>query len=98
MTIEDEADDFVSFWEDAHDHAPVMPQEVSWEILEDWGVGNSISFDQSRLKTGRTVLQLLSKRRMLWLKQLEIEGVVTPHRPPQQNSALKPGPKCPKWS
>ena len=77
MTIEDEASNFVSFWEDAHNPAPVMPQDVSWEILEDWGVGNSISFDQSRLKTGRTVLQLLSKRRMLWLKQLEIEGQIS---------------------
>lgn len=89
MTIEQEADDFISSWENAHDTNPVMPQDVSWDVLEEWGVGNSISFDQSNIKTGRTILQLLSKRRLLWLKQLEIEGQISgenqfkswPHHP-----------------
>ena len=59
MAMPDEAEDFISLWDDSHAGNPVYPQEVDWDELESWAVGNSISFDQSRIKTGRVIMQLL---------------------------------------
>ena len=72
MALIDEANDFISLWDDAHEDNPVDPREIDWDELESWAVGNSVSFDQSRIKTGRVIMQLLVKRRHLWLKQQDI--------------------------
>ena len=74
MALSDEASDFISIWDESHAGNPVYPQEVDWDELESWAVGNSVSFDQSRIKTGRVIMQLLVNRRLLWLKQQDIEN------------------------
>jgi hypothetical protein len=72
VSLSDEADDFISIWDETHEVNPVDPREIDWDELESWAVGNSTSFDQSRIKTGRVIMQLLVNRRLLWLKQQDI--------------------------
>lgn len=66
MSLIAESEDFLSLWDNVHQDDPDFPQDIPEETLLDlasWVAANSNSYDQSNLRVGRLLMQLLIDRR-----------------------------------